>query len=122
MLVKPLIRRHHDAARLPVDALHLLPLLPQHRITLPAENNHMGAGAMLVSLLVSTDWEFRNMRAHGLAGEVELHVGAALAALAVVGELDRMRVGHEVGRHEETPGHFTLAAEVTFGGRIEAVE
>ena len=62
------------------------------------------------------------MRAHGLLGEIELHIRAALAALAVVGQADGVRVRHEVRRHEEAAGDFALTAEVAFGARIEAVK
>src|SRR5512140_2932008 len=51
MLMEPLIRRHHHAAGLPIDPLHVLPFGPKHGITLPSENDYMGARAMLVAFL-----------------------------------------------------------------------
>src|SRR4030095_5801567 len=84
MLMEPLIGRHHHAAGFPIDPLHVLAFGPEHRISLPSEDDYMGAGTMLVAFLVSADGELGDVRAHGLAGEIELHVGAALAALAVV--------------------------------------
>src|SRR3990172_8473181 len=96
MLVEPLIGRHDDAARFPIDALWRFALRPENRVTLPAENDHMGAGAMAVPFLVSADVELRDMRAHGVLRQIELHVGAALAALTVVGELERMGVRNKV--------------------------
>src|SRR6266498_1498497 len=122
MLVKPLIGRDDDAAGFPVDTLHRLPFRPKNRVALAAEYDHVSAGTMLVSLLVSTHGEFRDMRAHGLLGEIELHIRAALAALAVVRKADRVRVWDEVGGHEEAARDFAFAAEVAFGGRVEAVE
>src|SRR6266498_4860348 len=122
MLVKPLIGRDDDAAGFPVDTLHRLPFRPKNRVALAAEYDHVSAGTMLVSLLVSTHGEFRDMRAHGLLGEIELHIRAALAALTVVRKADGIRVWDEVGGHEEAARDFAFAAEVAFGGRVEAVE
>src|SRR5512135_1322491 len=122
MLMKPLIRRHHHAARFPIDALRLFTLRPEHRIALPTENDHMGARTMLVALFIGAYREFGDMRAHGVFRQVELHIGAALAALAVVGELERMGVGHEVGGEKKPPGELALPAEIAFGARVEAVE
>ena len=85
MLMEPLIRRHDDAAGLPVYTLHRLPVRPQNRVALPAEYDDVRAGTMLVPLLVSTNGELRDMRAHGLLGEIELHIRAAFAAFTVVG-------------------------------------
>src|SRR6185312_16516069 len=97
MLVEPLVGRHHDAARIPIDPplVVLLHLRPQHRIALARQDDDMRPRPVLVALLVGADRKFRDMRAHGVAGEVELHVGRALAALAVVHELDADRVGDE---------------------------
>ena len=44
------------------------------------------------------------------------------AALAVIGELERVRVGHRSSSLRKPPGQFSLAAEVAFGVRIKAVE
>src|SRR6266542_5808590 len=122
MLVKPLIGRDDDAAGFPVDTLHRLSFRPKNRVALAAEYDHVSAGTMLVSLLVSTHGEFRDMRAHGLLGEIELHIRAALAALAVVRKADRVCIRNEVGGHDEAASDFAFAAEVAFGGRVEAVE
>src|SRR5207244_13631976 len=80
------------------------------------------AGSLLMPFLVSTNGELRDMCAHGLLGKIELHIRAALAALAVVGQADGVRVRHEVRRHEEAAGDFALTAEVAFRGGIEAVK
>jgi len=77
---------------------------------------------MLVSLFISTDRELRDMCTHGLLGEIELHIRAALAALTVIRKADRLCVRDEIGRHEKTTRNFAFAAEVTFRGRVEAVE
>src|ERR1044071_4254533 len=122
VLMKPLIRRHHHAARPPVDPLHRFARRPENRIALSGKNDHVRARTMFVSLLVSPHRKFRDVRAHGVLGQVEFHVGAALAALAVIRELEGMRIGHEVGGEKESAGQFALAAEITFGARIEAVE
>src|SRR5207249_9630961 len=103
------------------DALGFFSLRPQDRIALTAENDHVRAWTVLVPLLISPDGEFRDMRTYGVFRQVELHVGAALAALVIVGELERVRVRHEVGRQKETPSQLALAAEVTCGARIESV-
>src|SRR5438067_5442649 len=101
MLVGPLIRRHNDAAGFPIDSLHRLPIRPENRVALAAQYNDVRAGSVLMPFLVSTDGELRDMRAHGLLGEIELHIRAALATLAVVGKADGVRVRHEARRHEE---------------------
>src|SRR5919108_3345086 len=122
MLVEPLIGRHNDAAGLPVNPLHRLTIRPKNRIALASEYDDVSAGTMPVSFLVSADGKFRNMGAHGLLGEIELHIRAALAALAVIRKADRVRVRDEVGGHEEPPRDFAFAAEVSFGARVEAIE
>ena len=122
MLMEPLIRRHDHAARPPIDALRRFTRGPENRIALTGKNDDMRAGAVLVPFLVRAHGELGDMRAHGVFGQVEFHVRAALAALAVIGELERVRVGHKVRRQEKPPGQFSLAAEVAFGARIEAVE
>src|SRR5947208_9282094 len=108
MLVEPLIGRHDDTAGFPVDTLHRLPFRPKNRVALAAEYDHMSAGTMLVSLLVSTDGEFRDMRAHGLLGEIELHIRAALVSLAVVRMADRVSVWYAVGVHKESDSDFYM--------------
>src|SRR4030095_6976456 len=122
MLMKPLIGRHDDAAGLPVDALPWLPLRPENRVALAAEDDHVGAGAMLMTFFVGSYRKLRDMRAHGLLGEIKLHIRAALAALAVIGQADAARVRHEIRRHEKPAGDLALSAEVAFRGRIEALE
>src|SRR5262245_35938644 len=122
MLMEPLIGRHDDTAGFPVDALHRLSFRPKNRVALAGQDNHVSAGTMLVALLVSTDRELRDMRTHSLLGKIELHVRAALAALTVIRKADRLCVRDEIGRHEKATSNFAFAAEVTFGGRIEAVE
>src|SRR5258706_14539161 len=82
----------------------------------------MGAGSMLVAFLVCADGKFGDVRAHGLTGEVELHVGAALAALAVVRQANRMGVRDKISRHEESAGDLAIAAEEIVLGRIETIE
>src|SRR5918996_1422084 len=62
------------------------------------------------------------MRGHGLLGEIEFHIGAAFAALTIIGQSNIMRVRHKVGGHEEAAGDFALATEVAFGIRIEPVD
>src|SRR5207249_4114159 len=103
------------------DALGFFSLRPQDRIALTAENDHMRAWTVLVPFLISPDGEFRDMRAHSIFRQVELHVGAALAALVIVGELERVRVRHKVGRQKEPSGELSLAAKVPFRARIETV-
>src|SRR5262249_38555381 len=104
MLMKPLIRRHHDAPPLPVDAPPFFTGRPQDRIALAAKNDHMRAWAMLMSFLVRADGELRDMGAHGVLCQIELHIRAALAALIVGGELHIVRVWHEIGGQEKPPG------------------
>ena len=82
----------------------------------------MRARTVAMAFFVSADGKLRDMRAHGVLRQIELHVGAALAPLTVVGELERVRVGHKIGRQEKSPGELALAVEVTFGARIEAVD
>ena len=98
MLMEPLIRRHDHAARPPIDALRRFTRGPENRIALTGKNDDMRAGAVLVPFLVRAHGELGDMRAHGVFGQVEFHVRAALAALAVIGELERVRVGHKVRR------------------------
>src|SRR4051812_35305977 len=43
MLMKPLVRRHHDTPRPPIDPLWFFPLRPENRITLTTENDDVGA-------------------------------------------------------------------------------
>ena len=57
-----------------------------------------------------------------MLGEIKFHVSAALAALAVIGELDIVGIGYEIRRHEKSARHFSLATEVTLGIRIEPIE
>src|SRR5215471_919831 len=92
MLMEPLIGRYDDTAGFPVDALHRLSFGPKNRVALTGKYDHVSAGTMLVAFLVSTDRELRDMCTHRLLGKIELHIRAA------------------------------LAAEVAFGGRVEAVE
>src|SRR5262245_8377242 len=121
MLVEPPIGRNNDAARLPIDPLHLLAFRPQYRVALAGQDNNVRAGTVPVALLIGAHGEFGDMRAHGVFRQVELHVATALAALAVVVELERVGVGDEVGGQEEAPREFALAAEVALGARVEAV-
>src|SRR5438046_119584 len=51
MLMEPLIRRHHHAARPPIDALRRFTRGPENRIALTGENNDMRAGAVLMPFL-----------------------------------------------------------------------
>src|SRR5437764_1006698 len=83
------------------DALRRFTRGPENRIALPGKNDDMRAGAVLMPFLVSADRELGDMRAHGVLGQVEFHVRAALAALAVIGELEGVRVGHKVRGQEK---------------------
>src|SRR6185312_6451884 len=53
MLVEPLVGRHHDAARIPIDPplVVLLHLRPQHRIALARQDDDMRPRPVLVALL-----------------------------------------------------------------------
>src|SRR5262249_42262834 len=63
-----------------------------------------------------------DMCTHSLIGKIKLHIRAALAALTVIRKADRLCVRDEISRHEKTTRNFAFAAEVAFGGRVEAVE
>src|ERR1041385_8471736 len=121
VLVEPLVRRHDDAPLPPVNAPHILSLGPEDRVALSAEDDDVRARAVAVTLLVSADREFGDVAAHRLAGEVELHVRAAGAALAVIPQRRGMRVGDEVGGHEEAAKDLAFAAEIIVDLGIEAV-
>src|SRR5262245_13882492 len=122
MLMEPLIGRYDDTAGFPVDALHRLSFRPKNRVALTGKYNHVSAGTMFVALLVSANRKLRDMCTHGLLGKIELHIRAALAALTVIRKADRLCVRDEISRHEKATRNFAFAAEVTFGGRVEAVE
>src|ERR1043166_6689342 len=122
MLMEPLIWRHDDTSRPPIDSLVLFSLWPENGIALAGKNDHVGARPVTVAFLISSNRKLGNMRTHSVLGEVELHVRAALAALAVIGELHVMGVRHEIGGQKKSPGQFALAAEITFGARIKPIE
>src|SRR5690349_22789296 len=82
----------------------------------------MRAGTMAMAFLVSAHGELGDVRPHSVFSQIEFHVGAALAALAVIGELERVGIRHEIGRQEKSSGEFALTAEVTIGARIETIE
>src|SRR5690349_23605657 len=75
-----------------------------------------------MGFFISSDRKFRNVGAHGVLRQVELHVRTAFAALVVIGELERMGIGNEIRRQKEPSLQLSLAAEVTLSTRIEAVE
>src|SRR5437660_11764986 len=70
MLMKPLVRRHHDAPWLPVHALHLLALQPENGVTLAAENDHVSPGSVAVGFFVGPHRKLRDMRRHGLVCKI----------------------------------------------------
>src|SRR5215813_5201840 len=82
----------------------------------------MRAGSVPVSFFVSSNRKLGNVSTHGVFGEIEFHVGAALAALTVIDELERVGVGHEIRRQEKSSGEFALAAEIPLGARIETIK
>src|SRR5678815_1176487 len=82
----------------------------------------MRARTMTMALLISAHGKLGDVRPHGVFSQIEFHVGASLAALAVIGELERVGIGHEIGRQEKSSGEFALTAEVTLGARIETIE
>ena len=66
MLVEPPTWGNYYRARLPIDPHPLLPFLPQQRVPLTAQNRDVGAGAVLMGLLVASDRELRDMSRHRL--------------------------------------------------------
>src|ERR1043166_2329861 len=77
---------------------------------------------MAMGFFVGAHRELGDMSAHRVFREVELHVGTALAALAVIGELERMRIRHKVRSQEEPALQLSLSAEISLGAWIETVE
>src|SRR5262249_35304392 len=119
---KPPIGRNNDAARLPINPLHLLAFRPQYRVALAGQDNNVRAGTVPVAFLIGPHREFGDMRAHGVFRQVELHVAPALAALDVVVEPERWGIGLRVGVNEYRPGEAALTAEVALSSRFEAVK
>src|SRR4029450_4396809 len=81
----------------------------------------MGAGTMAMGFFVAPNRKFGNMRAHDVAGEVEVDVPAAGAAFFPSLKLHVLCVGNEVDRHLESPD-LPLAAEIIFVFRREAID
>src|SRR3970282_2144795 len=99
MLMKPLVGPHDPAPRLPVAPPAPLALLPEKRIALPAQDDDVGARSVPVALLIGPHGKLRDVAPHRLAGQVEFHVAAALAPLAVVLQRGGMSIGdEEIGR------------------------
>ena len=111
MLVKPLIWRNHNASRLPVRPNHLAVLGPKQRIALPAQDGHVGSGAVAMGLFISADGKFRDVSAHDVAGKIEVDVFSAGAAFFPFVELKVPRIGNEIDRHLAAP-ELAFAAEV----------
>src|SRR3990170_96732 len=111
MLVKPLVWRNHNASRLPVRPNHLAVLGPKQRIALPAEDGHVGPGAVAMGLFISADGKFRDMSAHDVAGKIEVDVFPACAPFFPVVELKVPRVRNEIDRHLASP-ELPFAAEI----------
>src|SRR5262245_52123714 len=110
MLMKPLIGRHYHAAWFPVDADHFAVVGPEQGIALTAEDDDVRTRPMAMGFFVAADREFRDMRAHDVAGQFEIHVSATAAALFPIIQLDFTNVGHEVDFQFAAP-EFSFAAE-----------
>src|SRR5437899_2448423 len=80
----------------------------------------MSAGAVAMGFFVAADRKFGNVRAHDVAGEVEVAMSSAGAAFIPYLERHVPCVRHEVHRHLESPD-LSLAAEVVFLFRRKAV-
>src|SRR5947208_9929168 len=80
----------------------------------------MSAGAVAMGFFVAADRKFGNVRAHDVAGEVEVDVSSAGAAFIPYFERHVPCVRHEVHRHLESP-YLSLAAEIVFLFRRKAV-
>src|SRR4029453_11078269 len=80
----------------------------------------MGAGTMAMGFFVAPPPKFGKVRAHDVAGEVEVDVPAAGTAFFPYLKLHILRVGNEVDRHLESPD-LPFAAEIVFVFRREAI-
>src|SRR5262249_60593092 len=72
---------------------------------------------MAMGFFVAADREFRDMRAHDVAGQFEIHVSATAAALFPIIQLDFTNVGHEVDFQFAAPEFSFAAEELLFLGR-----
>ncbi len=75
---------------------------------------------MAMGFLVAPNRKFRNMRAHDVAGEIEIDMSAAGTAFVPYLKRHVRRVGDEVHRHLEPPD-LPFAAEIVFLFRRKAV-
>ncbi len=61
------------------------------------------------------------MRSHRIAGKIELHVGTALAAFAVIRQFQITDISNKIGTQEEPAKEFTFSSEVVFGAGIKTI-
>src|ERR1700756_424659 len=80
----------------------------------------MSAGPVAMGFFVASDRKFGNMRAHDVAGEIEVDVSAARAAFVPYLERHVPCIRYEVHRHLESPD-LSLAAEIVFVLRRKAI-
>ena len=114
MLMKPFSGRHKQAARLPVDARALFPLLPHERIPFSGKNEDMRSGAMPMSPRIGAHGIFLDMRTDGVGRKMEQDALGTLPAGAVFHQAEAGNIRDEI----RIPGSmtlnlFSLAAEVT---------
>ena len=103
---------NHNTARFPMHPFVFSPFLPQIGIPLAADDDDMGTRAVAVAFFIRADRKFRNMRTHGVVGQIKFHVGAALAPFAVIGEPKGPDIWHKIGGHEKATINFGIAVEV----------
>src|SRR4249919_1131074 len=80
----------------------------------------MSAGPVAMGFFVAANRKFGNVRAHDIAGEIEVDVSAAGAAFVPYLERHVPCIRHEVHRHLESPD-LSLAAEIVFVLRRKAI-
>src|SRR5439155_26446726 len=111
---RPFDGRDRQAARFPVRARELLPLVPHERIPLSGKNDDMRSGAMTMSPRIGAHGIFLDMRTDGVGRNMEQDALGTFPAGAVFHQAEAGNIRDEI----RIPGSmtlnlFSLAAEVT---------
>src|SRR3989338_8106810 len=112
MLVEPHLRRHEDAAILPVVTLNGLSFLPKKGEAFSFDDDDVEAGTVPVGLLISPDRKFGDVSCHRSVGHLQHDVAPAGAAFLPLLKFEVAGIGNKIGFPDAAGMGFSLAAEV----------
>ena len=120
--MEPLIGRHEQTNRLPIEFYRLLALRPFEDKALAGENQNMCPRLVAMRFLISSNRKLGHMERHAVAAHLELHVASVAAAGIVVELVEGAHIGDEVRFEHLLANDFSLAAKVVCFAVVSVVK